>query len=55
MLARETETCDEDEEEVQAVEEEEEETRENLLFGRNSLYAATSEHLEGSVTAPETQ
>lgn len=52
MLAREREPCDEDEEEV---EEEKEGRRENLLFGKNSLCAATSEHPEGSVTAPETQ
>ena len=45
----------EDEEEVEEVEEEEEERRENLLFRKNILYAAISEHLEGSVTAPETQ
>lgn len=55
VLARERETYDEDEEEIEEVEEEEEERRENLLFRKNILYAAISEHLEGSVTAPETQ
>ena len=55
MLTRERKTYDEDEEEVEEVEEEEEERRENVLFRKNILYAAISEHLEGSVTAPETQ
>ena len=55
VLTRERKTYDEDEEEVEEVEDEEEERRENLLFRKNILYAAISEHLEGSVTAPETQ
>ena len=37
------------------MEEEEEERKENLLFRKNILYAAVSEHLEESVTTPETQ